>query len=81
VLAIEACIIESLSTLLRPEDILDIDDGMVATLAAEDEESSVERERCCEKLKILENGLRVLKSVQEHPSLHYKVTMHKIFAC
>jgi hypothetical protein len=45
---------------------------MVATLAAEDEESSAERERCCEKLKILENGLRELKRVQEHPSLHYK---------
>jgi hypothetical protein len=72
VLAIEACIVESLSTLFRPEDILDIDDGMVATLAAEDEESSAGRERCCEKLKILENGLRELKRVQEHPSLHYK---------
>jgi hypothetical protein len=72
VLAIEACIVQRLSTLFRPEDILDIDDGMVATLAAEDEESTAERERCCEKLKILENGLMELKSVQEHPSLHYK---------
>lgn len=45
---------------------------MVATLAAEDEESAVERERCCEKLKVLENGLRELKSVHEHPSFHYK---------
>jgi hypothetical protein len=45
---------------------------MVATLAAEDEESSIERERCREKLEILGNGLRELKSVQEHPSLQYK---------
>ena len=58
---------------------------MVATLAAEDEESSVERERCCEKLKVLENGLRELKSVQEHPSfLHYKgkqkgISIHERF--
>jgi hypothetical protein len=72
VLAIEACIIESLPTLFRPEDILDFDDAMVATLAAEDEESSAERERCCKKLKILEDGLRELKRVQEHPSLQGK---------
>lgn len=68
-LAIEACIIESLPTLFPPEDILDIDDAMVATLAAEDEDSSRERERCRNKLKILEDGLRELKRVQEHPSL------------
>jgi hypothetical protein len=72
VLAIKACIVESLSTLFRPEDILDINDGIIATLAAKDEQSSAERERCCEKLKILENRLRELKRVQEHPSLHYK---------
>ncbi|KAH7408803.1 P-loop containing nucleoside triphosphate hydrolase protein [Phaeosphaeria sp. MPI-PUGE-AT-0046c] len=72
VLAIEACIVESLSTLFRPEDVLDFDDAMVATLAAEDEESWTERERCVQKLKILESGLSQLKRVQEHPSRHYK---------
>jgi hypothetical protein len=72
VLAVEACIVESLSILFCPENVLDIKDEIVATLAAEDEESSVERESCCEKLKVLENGLRELKRVQEHPSLHYK---------
>jgi hypothetical protein len=51
---------------------------MVATLAAEDEESLLERERCCEKLKVLENGLRELKSVQEHPSLHYTGKQRKL---
>jgi hypothetical protein len=45
---------------------------MVRILAAEDEELSVEREQCCQKLKVLENGLRELKSVQMHPSLYYK---------
>ncbi|KAL5389108.1 hypothetical protein PMIN06_009457 [Paraphaeosphaeria minitans] len=72
VLAVKARIFERLPALFCPENVLDIKDEMVATLAAEDEESSVERERCCEKLKVLENGLRELKSVQEHPSLHYK---------
>jgi hypothetical protein len=72
VLAVEACIVESLPALFCPENVLDIKDEMVATLAAEDEHLSVQRERCCEKLKVLENGLRELKSVQEHPPLHYK---------
>ncbi|KAK7178569.1 dynamin family protein [Paraphaeosphaeria sporulosa] len=71
VLAVETCIVDSLSTLFCPENVLDIKDEMVATLAAEGEESSMERERCCEKLKVLESGRRELKSVQEHPSLHY----------
>jgi hypothetical protein len=72
VLAVEACIVEKLSTLFCPENILDMKDGMVAALAAENEESSVERERCMEKLKVLESGLRELKIVQEHPSLQHK---------
>jgi hypothetical protein len=72
VLAVEACIIESLPSLFCPENVLDIEDGMVATLAAEDEQSLAERERCSEKLKVLENGLRELRSIQEHPSLHYR---------
>ncbi|KAK7178145.1 dynamin family protein [Paraphaeosphaeria sporulosa] len=72
VLAVEADIVKSLPALFCPGNVLDIKDEMVATLAAEDEESSLERNRCCEKLKVLENGLRELKRVQEHPSLHYK---------
>jgi hypothetical protein len=72
VLAVEACIVESLPALFCPENVLDIKDEMVATLAAEDEDLTAERERCCEKLKVLENGLRELKSAQKHPPLHYK---------
>jgi len=72
VLAVEACLIEKLSTLFCPADVLDIDETMVAALAAEDEETSAERSKCSEKLKILENGLRGLKSVQEYSSVHFK---------
>jgi hypothetical protein len=72
VLAVEACLIEGLTTLFCPENVLDIEDELVATLAAEDEESSTERGRCSEKLKILEDGLRELKRVQEFSSSHFK---------
>jgi hypothetical protein len=72
VLAVEACLIEGLTTLFCPENVLDIDDETVTALAAEDEESSIERRRCSEKLKVLEDGLRELKRVQEYSSSHFK---------
>jgi hypothetical protein len=72
VLAVEACVVEELPTLFCPAKVLDIGDEMLAKLAAEDEESSIERDQCIVKLKVLENGLRELKDVQEHPSLYYK---------
>jgi hypothetical protein len=72
VLAVEACLIEGLTTLFCPGEILDIDDELVATLAAEDEETSIERERCSDKLKVLKDGLRELKSVQEYSSSQFK---------
>jgi hypothetical protein len=67
VLAVEACLIQRLPTLFSPADIIELDDIAVAILASEDEESSAERARCDEKLKILLDGLNALQSVQEHP--------------
>jgi hypothetical protein len=67
VLAVEACLIQELPTLFSPADVIEIDDATVAFLASEDEESSAERVRCNEKLKILRDGLNALQSVQEYP--------------
>jgi hypothetical protein len=72
VLAVEACLVENLPNLFCPEKVLDIDDVMVAKLAAEDEESSAERGRCSEKLRVLEIGLRELKNVQEYSRVGFK---------
>jgi hypothetical protein len=47
--------------------VIEIDDAVVAMLASEDKESSAERVRCEEKLKILKDGLNALQSVQEYP--------------
>ena len=71
VLAVEACLIQKLPTLFCPEDVLDIDDAMVAALAAEDQEASAERAQCNEKLKVLEDGLKVLQGIQGY-SLDFK---------
>jgi hypothetical protein len=72
VLAVEACLVGNLPNLFCPEKVLDIDDVMVAKLAAEDEESSAERGRCSEKLRVLEIGLRELKNVQEYSRVDFK---------
>jgi hypothetical protein len=69
VLAVEACLVESLPTIFCPETVLDIEDDIVAALAAENEDSLAERAQSSEKLKVLENGLRELKSIKQHPSL------------
>jgi hypothetical protein len=66
VLAVEACLIQKLPTLFSPADVIEFDDAVVAILASEDEESSAERARCNEKLKILKDGLNALQSVQEY---------------
>lgn len=63
VLAVEACLIERLPTLFSPADVVGINDATVAILASKDEESSAERARCNEKLKIFKDGLNALQSV------------------
>ncbi|KAL1799646.1 hypothetical protein ACET3X_003683 [Alternaria dauci] len=65
VLAIEARLIQELPSLFSPADVIDIDDVMVSNLASESEESSRERTRCSEKLKILEHGHKALQGVQD----------------
>ncbi|CAN9274782.1 unnamed protein product [Alternaria alternata] len=65
VLAVEARLIQELPTLFSPADVIDIDDVTVANLASESEESSRERTRFSEKLKILEHGHKALQGVQD----------------
>ena len=65
VLAVEACFIQQLPTLFSPADVIDLDEATVAALAAESEESSKERARSSEKLRVLEDGLKALQVVQD----------------
>jgi len=65
VLAIEARCMQALPDLFSPADVIDIDDATVTALASESEESSKERTRCSEKLRILEDGLRALQDVRD----------------
>lgn len=69
VLAVEARLIQELPNLFSPADVIDIDDATVASLASESDDSVRERKACIEKLKVLEEGLRALQSVQELSSV------------
>lgn len=71
-LAVEACLLEKLSALFCPADVLDIDEETVAKLAAEDGGSSTERAQYNKKLNVLEDRLLELKSVQEYLPVLFK---------
>ncbi|KAG5993869.1 hypothetical protein E4U43_003379 [Claviceps pusilla] len=60
VLAVERCLINKLPHLFRAESVLDLKDEEVARVAGETAEAAAERDRCSEKLAILEDGRRDL---------------------
>jgi hypothetical protein len=66
VLAVEKCLVKGLPDLLSPETIIGLDDATVTRIAAETEESRLERSRVTEKLKVLESTLVVLRSLDRH---------------
>lgn len=59
---------QKLPTLFSPTNVIAFDDKLVAALASEDEESAEERALAQEKLRVLEDGLKALKGVQQPPS-------------
>ncbi|KAG6012454.1 hypothetical protein E4U54_007525 [Claviceps lovelessii] len=60
VLAVERCLINKLPHLFQAESVLDLKDEEVARVAGETAEAAAERDRCSEKLAILEDGRRDL---------------------
>ena len=65
VLAIEDCLIGKLSTLFRSGNVLQMTEPDLSRLAGETPESSLERKRLKEKLRILETGLQGLKTLHK----------------
>ncbi|KAG6008281.1 hypothetical protein E4U21_004743 [Claviceps maximensis] len=60
VLAVERCLVHKLPHLFQAESVLDLKDDEIARLAGETSEAAAERDRCTEKLAILEDGKRDL---------------------
>ncbi len=66
VLGIEFCLLERLSEMLSSEIVMNLDDAMVQEIAAEDEDSQIERVRALTKLQSLEAGLQTLRRLERY---------------
>ena len=60
VLAVESCVISKLPSILSPETILSLDEQTIHNIAAETENSVLERQRTTGGLKTLKEGLKAL---------------------
>ena len=69
VLAVERCLVRELPSLFSPEMVFALEDDTIRGLAAETKDTSNERDRCSEKLAILEVGLRGLKRLDKHRAM------------
>ena len=69
VLAVEKCLVEPLPDLLSPQTVVSLDDATVTSIAAETEESKLDRSRASHKLKVLESALIVLRSLDRHKTV------------
>lgn len=64
---IEACVLATLSEILSPTSILEMDSALVTAIAAEPMESQAEREQLTRKLGVLKSGLDICKRYGSRP--------------
>lgn len=78
VLAVEKGLLKPLPDLLSPQTVISLDDTTVAKIAAETEESRLERLHAEEKLKVLEHSLKVLRSLDRHKAARESPSSYKL---
>lgn len=62
--AIEACLLEGLPGIFRPEIVLELDDATITKIAGESAESVAEREELQKKLKVLNETMTTLRRLK-----------------
>lgn len=70
---IEECLLKKLPDIFTPATVISLDDSVIENIAAESEESIVERASCMGKLEILERALSVLHRLDRHNPRTIKV--------
>jgi hypothetical protein len=63
---IEECLLKKLSDIFTPAAVIGLEDVVIENIAAESEESKVERTSSMGKLEILEKALSVLHRLDRH---------------
>ena len=63
---IEECLLQKLSEIFTPSTVIGLADDIIEQVAAESEESKIERASCEGKLEILQRALSVLRRLDRH---------------
>ena len=66
VLGVEFCLLEGLKDAFTAGTVMRLEDDLVRTIAAENQESMTERTRTKEKLRVLEDGLHTLNRYRRY---------------
>ncbi|KAL1581636.1 hypothetical protein WHR41_09595, partial [Cladosporium halotolerans] len=65
-LAVEQCLVGRLPFLFRPEVIHEMSEEEISQLASETEDTTNQRDKCMERLTVLQAGLHELRSLRKH---------------
>lgn len=63
---IEECLLQKLPEIFTPSTVIGLADDIIEQVAAESEESKIERASCEGKLEILQRALSVLRRLDRH---------------
>ena len=77
-LAVEQCLVGKLPFLLRPEMIHEMSEEEISQLASETEETTNQRDKCMERLVVLQAGLHELRSLDKHRLSSQSRLSHRI---
>jgi hypothetical protein len=62
---IEECVLQRLQFLFSIDSVLDMDDSLITSVAAESSGSAIQRKRLTEKMKTLEKGLVAMRNFEK----------------
>ena len=60
---------QKLGSIFNPQIVLEMDDGAIEDIAAETEESKIERASTTQKLEVLEAAMQALRRLDKHKAI------------
>jgi hypothetical protein len=68
IVLIEECVLQRLPYLFSADSVLDMDESIITSVAAESPGSAIQRKRLTEKMRTLEKGLSAIRSFKSFQS-------------